>query len=89
MGRISGGIYVLYPYVAGTGGDELEMLEGEFAFKIGAALARLHLDLADYPAAENFPSFDLFQEVSFLPGPLSAVTWHPVSAMPCGTQRRV
>lgn len=64
-----GGIYVLYPYVAGTGGDELEMLEGEFAFKIGAALARLHLDLADYPAAENFPSFDLFREVSFFAWP--------------------
>lgn len=59
-----GGVYVLYPYLVGMGGDQLELLDEDYGLKIGAALARLHLDLAAYPAVENFPGFDVFQEVS-------------------------
>ncbi len=59
-----GSVYVLYPYLVGVGGDELKLLEGDYGAKIGTALAQLHLDLASYPAVDNFPGFDVFQEVS-------------------------
>lgn len=59
-----GGIYVLYPYLSGVGGDELDLLTEDYGLKIGASLAQLHRDLANYPAVENFPGFDVFQEVS-------------------------
>lgn len=56
-------MYVLYPYLAGTSGDEL-VLDNAYAWKIGAGIASLHVDLATYEAAENFPVFDVFKEVA-------------------------
>jgi Ser/Thr protein kinase RdoA (MazF antagonist) len=56
--------YVLYPYLHGTPGDELAMLDQAFATEAGSALARLHQALAAYGAQAEFPGFDLFHEVS-------------------------
>lgn len=65
-----GAIYVLYPYVEGMAGDQLDLWNESAAKKMGASLARLHSDLASYEAPESFPSFDLFQEVSSYAWPI-------------------
>lgn len=59
-----GSVYVLYPYLQGTPGNELDRYDQAFARRAGVALARLHQDLAGYRAIEEFPSFDLFQDVA-------------------------
>lgn len=59
-----GAFYVLYPYLQGTPGDELGQYDEDFALRAGAALAYLHRDLGNYETTEEFPNFDLFQEVA-------------------------
>lgn len=59
-----GGIYVLYRFVDGTPGSELDLYDEDLATEVGSALARLHRELASYEGSEAFPSFDLFQEVA-------------------------
>ena len=58
------GIYVLYRFVEGTPGDKLGGYTAAFAREAGATLARLHRVLAEYPAGDSFPVFDLFQEAA-------------------------
>jgi Ser/Thr protein kinase RdoA (MazF antagonist) len=58
------GIYVLYRFVEGTPGDELNSCSPEFAREAGSTLARLHQALAAYDAGDAFPTFDLFHEVA-------------------------
>lgn len=59
-----GGIYVLYPYVDGTSGDNLSICDENYAYEIGVNLARLHQCLQSYPHTSEFPTFDIFSEVS-------------------------
>ena len=59
-----GSFYILYPYLQGTPGDELNHYDQSFAWTVGAALACLHQNLASYGATEEFPGFDVFQEVA-------------------------
>jgi len=59
-----GFFYVLYPYLAGTPGDDLDLFEQTLARQAGSALARLHQALAAYEASCEFPDFNLFQKVS-------------------------
>jgi len=59
-----GSFYVLYRYLHGTPGNELDMLDGSLAQATGSELARLHQALGGYGGSASFPSFDLFQEVS-------------------------
>ncbi len=56
--------YVLYPYVEGVPGDELNFFEVPYARVVGSTLASLHQALASYETSELFPGFDLFHEVS-------------------------
>ncbi len=58
------GIYVLYRYVEGTPGDRVDTYTAAFAREAGSTLARLHLGLAEYEAAESFPVFEVFQEAA-------------------------
>ena len=59
-----GSFYVLYPYLHGTPGNELDLLGQSLAMEVGSGLARLHKALAAYGASAEFPGFGLFQEVS-------------------------
>lgn len=59
-----GSFYVLYPYLHGIPGNELDLLDQPLAMEVGSALARLHQALATYGASAEFPGFGLFQEVS-------------------------
>lgn len=56
--------YVLYPFLDGIAGDELNLIEPSLAEGTGMALASLHLGLASYGSRLDFPVFNLFQEVS-------------------------
>lgn len=60
----NGRFYVLYPYLPGTSGDQLEILTVPYGLEIGRGLAQLHLNLADYRSVQLFPKFNLFQEVA-------------------------
>lgn len=60
--EFEGGFYVLYSYVEGTPGNSLSQLDK--ADEVGAALARLHQQLASYGPTEKFPTFNLFHEVA-------------------------
>lgn len=62
--EFEGAIYVLYPYLEGTPGNQLAPFSESQAEEMGSALARLHGALAAYGASEAFPSFDLFHEVA-------------------------
>lgn len=59
-----GGIFVLYPYLPGISGNQVERLEEGYAQEIGSGLARLHSSLAAYRSGSDFGQFDLFQDVS-------------------------
>lgn len=59
-----GAFYVLYPYHEGTPGNKLGSYDQNFALSGGGALASLHRDLANYQNTQEFPNFDLFQEVA-------------------------
>lgn len=59
-----GSFYVLYPYLTGTPGDELDLFGQSLAGEMGSALARLHQALAAYGASHEFPDFNLFNKVS-------------------------
>lgn len=59
-----GAFYVLYPYHKGTPGNQLDNYSEDVLLAAGRALGNLHQDLANYTATEEFPSFDLFQEVA-------------------------
>mgnify|MGYP000955708840 CR=1 FL=1 len=58
-----GEVYVLYPYVEGSPGNEVAPTDLEKAKALGAFLARLHAAMADYPRADEFPSQNLYTEV--------------------------
>jgi len=63
-GGRSGSIYVLYPFLEGMSGTELQNLNIPLAIDIGASLAKLHRAFSQYEAVEKFPSFDIFNEVA-------------------------
>ena len=62
--RREGQIFVLYPYIAGTSGEEVCPTDLAKARNLGRFLARLHSALARYPHAEEFPDKNVYNEVA-------------------------
>ncbi|HHT69378.1 MAG TPA: phosphotransferase [Firmicutes bacterium] len=59
-----GSFYVFYPYLDGTPGNALDVMEPSLAGEVGAKLAKLHQALETYGSRLEFPGFGLFHEVS-------------------------
>ena len=58
-----GDVYVLYPFVEGSAGDDVCTTDFEKARALGKFLARLHACVAEYPDANDFPVQNVYNEV--------------------------